>query len=446
MTTGVREPNPEKARDNSQPAHPDRRTGTDAFERNGRPSGSPVALERRLMRYLLEKLGSPPIKIQFWDGTEVAASKSSETIGALKIRNRQTLWRLAIDPAFQIGESYANGTLEVEGDLLRLLEAVHRTQQSPGGVQLDTGTLASRFRRRIHNIPERSRENIHQHYDIGNDFYRLWLDAEMAYTCAYFKNRNVSLEQAQIDKFDHVCRKLQLEPGQTVVEAGCGWGGFALHMARECGVVVRAYNISQEQVAFARRRAREAGLEDRVEFVLDDWRNISGRYDAFVSVGMLEHIGVKNYRLLGDVIQRSLVPRGRGLIHSIGTNQPRPMNVWIERRIFPGAQPPSLGQMMDIFEGNDFSIQDVENLRLHYALTLKHWWERFEQSADRVLEMFDERFVRMWRLYLASSTSAFESGWLQLFQVSFTHGSNNNLACTREHLYADQRPETFPPL
>jgi cyclopropane-fatty-acyl-phospholipid synthase len=206
-------------------------------------------------------------------------------------------------------------------------------------------------------------------------------------------------------------------------------------MARRHGVRVRAYNISREQVAYARERAREENLEDRVEYVLDDYRNIRGKFDVFVSVGMLEHVGPGDYPVLGKVIDKTLKPRGRGLIHSIGRNWPRPINAWIERRIFPGAYPPTLHEMMAIFEGRRFSVLDVENLRLHYALTLGEWLQRFEQNAERVEEMMDRNFVRAWRLYLSGSKAAFTSGQLQLFQVVFAREQNNDIPWSRGHQY-----------
>jgi cyclopropane-fatty-acyl-phospholipid synthase len=281
----------------------------------------------------------------------------------------------------------------------------------------------------------KSRDNIHHHYDIGNDFYRRWLDDQLVYTCAYFPEPALTLEAAQIAKMDHVCRKLRLQPGQTVLEAGSGWGALAMHMARHYGVNVRAFNISHEQIMLARDHARREGLDDRVEFVEDDWRNIRESCDVFVSVGMLEHVGRKNYRRLGAVIDRCLKPNGIGLIHSIGQNYSRPFNSWIERRIFPGAYPPTLREMMDVFEPRDFSILDVENLRLHYAKTLRHWLERFERSSGVVREEFGDRFVRMWRLYLAGSVAAFESGSMQLFQVLFARGSNHQIPRTRDDVY-----------
>jgi cyclopropane-fatty-acyl-phospholipid synthase len=220
-----------------------------------------------------------------------------------------------------------------------------------------------------------------------------------------------------------------------VVEAGCGWGSFALHMAQRYGARVRAFNISKEQIAFARERAREQGLTGRVEFIEDDYRNITGRYDVFASIGMLEHVGKENYPELGRVARRALASGGRGLIHSIGRNYPAPLQPWIEKRIFPGAYPPSIAEMMQIFEPSNLSVLDVENIRLHYALTLREWLARYETAVHRVRTMFDEFFVRMWRLYLAGSVAAFETGTLQLFQVLFTTPENNRIPLTREFMY-----------
>jgi cyclopropane-fatty-acyl-phospholipid synthase len=231
---------------------------------------------------------------------------------------------------------------------------------------------------------------------------------------------------------------LRLRPGEKVVEAGCGWGGLALHMAKHYGVTVTAYNISREQIAFARQRAHAEGLDGQVEFIEDDYRNVRGEFDAFVSVGMLEHVGTDYYQELGMVIDRSLKENGRGLIHTIGLNYPRPLDTWTKRHIFPGACPPSLAQMMQIFEPFDFSILDIENLRLHYAKTLQHWLQRYEDNVDRVTEMVDSAFVRAWRLYLAGSHTAFKMGGMQLFQVVFTRAANNHIPWTRQYLYEAQ--------
>jgi cyclopropane-fatty-acyl-phospholipid synthase len=206
-------------------------------------------------------------------------------------------------------------------------------------------------------------------------------------------------------------------------------------MARRYGAHVRAYNLSHEQIQYARQRAQAEDLAGQVEFVEDDYRNIGGRYDAFVSVGMLEHVGRENYQRLGEVIHRCLTPDGRGLIHSIGRNRPARLDDWICRRVFPGAYPPALQEMMDIFQHRDFSVLDVENLRLHYAKTLEHWLAAYRAHEDRVAEMFDERFVRTWRLYLTGSIAGFTTGTLQLFQILFARGEVNELPWSREELY-----------
>jgi cyclopropane-fatty-acyl-phospholipid synthase len=291
------------------------------------------------------------------------------------------------------------------------------------------------------NTPRRSRDNVHHHYDLRTDFYQRWLDPELVYTCAYFPTPSATLEEAQFAKMDHVCRKLQLQPGETVAEAGCGWGALALHMARHYGVRVKAFNLSHEQIVFARQRARQEGLSQQVEFVEDDYRNIAGRFDAFVSIGMLEHVGLSQYAELGRVIHRSISSSGRGLLHFIGRNYPAPLSAWIRKRIFPGAYPPTLRQAIELLEPWDFSVCDVENLRLHYAKTLEHWLARFEHSSEQLTEMFDDRFVRTWRIYLAGSLVAFRVGTMQLFQVTFAGSQCRRIPWTRAYLYQAGQPQ-----
>ena len=397
------------------------------------PAGTP-SVEGRLLARLLEYLGNPPLEFILWTGERIAPPGAA-IVARVRVSNRATLLGILADPQVRFPDAYTEGRLEIEGDLLQLLETVYHSGRS-GPQPSPVRRLVERLRRPHVNTLSGSRENIHHHYDIGNDFYSLWLGETMAYTCAYYPAPTSTLDEAQTAKMHHVCRKLRLRPGETVVEAGCGWGALALHMAQHYGVKVRAFNISHEQVAFARARAASLGLSSQVEYVEDDYRNISGRYDAFMSVGMLEHVGVANYAALGGVIARSIGSNGRGLIHSIGRNRPALLQPWIEKRIFPGAYPPSLAEMMQIFEPWDFSVLDVENLRLHYAQTLRDWLALFETASGRVREMFDEKFVRMWRMYLAGSIAGFTTGALQLFQVVFAPRDNNDVPMTREHLYA----------
>jgi cyclopropane-fatty-acyl-phospholipid synthase len=392
-------------------------------------------LDRFMAHRLLAMIGAPHIRLRLWDGAEFPAGQNPAR-PLVWFKDRKAFYTALRRPELNWGDLYGAGRIEVEGDLPTLLERVYLGLERDRPQRRLSKTLALLQGQRRRNTRRRAADNIHYHYDIGNDFYALWLDTEaMQYTCAYYPDPAMSLEQAQLAKLHHVCRKLQLRPGDTVIEAGCGWGGLARFMARHYGARVKAYNISREQIRFAREKAREEGLSDRVEYVLDDYRNISGHCDVFVSVGMLEHVGPRHYGTLGQVVRQCLKPGGRGLVHSIGRNRPKPLNPWIERRIFPGAYPPTLREAMAIFEPNGLSVLDVENLRLHYALTLRDWLQRYEQHFDEVCAMLDEPFARAWRLYLAGSMAAFTTGQLQLFQFLVTHEANNALPWSRAHLY-----------
>jgi cyclopropane-fatty-acyl-phospholipid synthase len=363
-----------------------------------------------------------PIRFVLWDGFELP-SPSGAPVATMLFKERSALYGWMWDPELNFGETYMAGLVDIQGDLLALLEAIYRAFSRP---------RRPWYLWQKSNDTRAARENVHHHYDIGNDFYRLWLDEEMVYTCAYFPTLDASLEEAQTAKLDLVCRKLDLKPGERVVEAGCGWGSLALFMARHYGVRVRAFNISSEQIAYARERAAAEGLTDRVEFIQDDYRHVQGAYDAFVSIGMLEHVGAADYPTLGRVIDRTLTPNGRGLLHFIGRDQPAPLSPWIRKRIFPGAYAPTLPEVFErVLEPYSLSVLDVHNLRWHYAKTLEHWRVRFEDASRQAQSMFDERFVRAWRLYLTGSQASFSTGWLQLFQVLFERGHTPAAPWTR---------------
>jgi cyclopropane-fatty-acyl-phospholipid synthase len=390
---------------------------------------APVAstmLDHWALTCIRRMVPSACVRFRLWDGVESVPLSTSDTqiVGTIVFKNRRALFSWLWDPDLYFGETYMFGAADIRGDLTAVLVEIYRAL---GRETRQSWRLWPRS-----NDERAARENVHRHYDLGNAFYQRWLDREMAYTCAYFPTPEATLEEAQLAKMDRVCRKLALRPGERVVEAGCGWGGFALYMARHYGVTVRALNVSGEQIAYARERARAEQLDDRVEFVEDDYRNVRGRYDVFVSVGMLEHVGAADFPTLSAVIDRSLTDAGRGLLHFIGRNRPSPLNPWIRRRIFPGAYPPTLAEVCEhVLAPCDLSVTDVENLRLHYAATLEHWRARFESAADDVATMFDEAFVRAWRLYLAGSQAAFITGSMQLFQVVFARGRSNAIPWTR---------------
>ena len=401
-------------------------------------------LERRLVRKLLDQMGQPAFCIVLWNGETFngkgIAKANSLPRARVTIKNRRTLWKIIFDPEMQFPEAYASGQVELEGDLIDFLEEFYRARHSaPANKSLLRRCLASgtnALRRLLQkNSIHGSKANIHHHYDIGNDFYRIWLDRQMLYSCAYFPSRDVSLEDAQVAKMDHICRKLELRRDESVFDVGGGWGALSIHMAKHYGVKVKAFNISEEQLDYSRLRLKAEGLGSRVEFINDDYRNISGRFDAFVLVGMLEHVGSRYYQEFGSVLDRCLDTNGRGLMHSIGQNQPIECNSWIRRRIFPGGYMPSLRQMLEIWEPFGMSILDVENLRLHYAKTLRHWLYRFNAAENKMLRKFDADFVRTWRMYLSGSAAAFESGALQLFQVLFARPGINDRRWTRAEMY-----------
>lgn len=397
----------------------------------------------RINRWLLSTLRKAvaPAHVQVTLGAETGPRpEASEAVPRIRIRDRRTLVSLLMNPQIAFGDAYSEGRVEIEGNLVRVLEDLYRIPRSAASVASNAVThLASRWLTWAQtNSLRGSRSNIHRHYDLSNDFYRQWLDSKMVYTCAYFPDPHDSLEKAQEAKLDLVCRKLWLQPGERVVEAGCGWGALALHMARRYGVRVRAFNISREQLAFARERAQAEGLASRVEFIEDDYRNIREKADVFVSIGMLEHVGRSRLKDFSGVIQRTMGETGRGLLHFIGRNYPRPLSAWIRHRIFPGGYCPSLREAIEIFEPHDFSVLDVENLRFHYARTLECWLTRYERAYAVVERQFGPVFARMWRLYLAGSIAAFTTGTLQLFQVAFAGSQCRTQPWTREHLYKSE--------
>lgn len=394
-------------------------------------------LESRIIRWFMLRAGNPRVSVKMWNGEEFCLA-DGRPVACLEFRDRRTLYELLTSTSVGFGECYARGLIEVHGDFVAFADEITRavTEKNRGRYRFHQfNSLLASLRS---NTLTRALRNVQHHYDLGNDFYRLWLDPRMLYTCAYYETPDATLEQAQLSKMDHVCRKLKLREGMEVIEAGCGWGSLAMHMVEHYGVRVTAYNNSAEQVAYAKREADRRGLDaSRLTFVQDDYRNVDRRCDAFVSVGMLEHVGRRNYRKLGALIRRCLKPGGIGLIHSIGRSRPGPVDAWIARYIFPGGYIPSLGEMAAIFEPQEFSVLDVENLRLHYARTCRDWLANFERVRSEVADMYDEEFVRSWRLYLAGSSAGFHTGTLQLYQVLFAPPGNNNVPWTRRYQYDD---------
>ena len=292
----------------------------------------------------------------------------------------------------------------------------------------------------------RASRNVQHHYDIDHRLYELFLDEDMQYSCAYWREGVTSLDQAQRDKKRHIAKKLLLEPGMEVLDIGCGWGGLALTLARDYGVRVTGVTLSNDQYQTSLKRAQEAGLSDRVTFKLLDYRNEPGSYDRIVSVGMFEHVGRRSYGEFFAQIDRLLKPDGVALLHTIGRMvAPTPINAWMEKYIFPGAYLPSLSQLTPHLEQRGLWLTDFEMLRLHYAKTLKAWDDRFQARRQEIAEMFDERFCRMWEFYLQLCEVAFRRRTLVVFQLQLAK-QFGALPATREYIYTENLAADEPAL
>ena len=326
--------------------------------------------------------------------------------------------------------------VEVEGDWDALLALGMRSALNGVSLPLATRLRFGLQRLRARDTRRRARSNIARHYDLGDEFYRLWLDEGLTYSCATFRSPEDSLEEAQAAKLDLICRKLRLEPGQRLLDVGCGWGSLIVHAARHYGVHAVGCTLSRNQAALAEERIRKAGLEDRVQVRLCDYRELSGRFDRWVSVGMLEHVGRAFLPRFARNIRRRLRPGGLGLLHFIGKDRAGPGDPWTLTYIFPGAYLPSLPEVLGAMGRFGLCTLDVENLRAHYPLTLDRWRERFERQVREIRHAYGERFVRMWRLYLVASAASFRYGECRVFQVLFGHGSEAALPLAREHRFA----------
>ncbi len=376
--------------------------------------------------------------------TVISPDGSRETFGtggkALTIRlaDRRVAFDLAKNPRLGLGEAYMDGRLTIEDgnilDLVQLITSNNRWEKGGQGRKLlgrGKNRLKSLFRR---NPAKRARSNVAHHYDIGNALYRLFLDDDLQYSCAYFTNPANSLEQAQSDKKAHIAAKLALKPGQRVLDIGCGWGGTALYLHAKCGVDVLGITLSQEQLKVARRRAEEAGVADHVKFELIDYRAVEGRFDRIVSIGMFEHVGAAHYDEFFAKCRDLLADDGVMLLHTIGkfgkASAPDPFT---DKYIFPGYHLPSLSQMAAASEKARLITTDVEMLRLHYAYTLRHWLKRTEAAHDRIVVMYDERFFRMWQYYLAGGIVGFENGTMCNYQLQYIR-DRRALPITRDYL------------
>jgi cyclopropane-fatty-acyl-phospholipid synthase len=377
--------------------------------------------------------------------TVIDAAGASETFGSgeprvtIRVKDRATEAKVLFHPKLYIGESYMDGKLDIEdGTLYDFLDICGRNslrlESHPvWGVFEEIGRILRPLQ--TYNPVSRARRNVAHHYDLSGELYDHFLDQDRQYSCAYFTHPNESLEQAQANKKRHLAAKLRLtEPGLDVLDIGCGWGGLGLHLAEEAGATVTGITLSEEQVKTARDRARSASLDERVQFRLEDYRNLSGRYDRIVSVGMFEHVGTRHYREFFRRIRELLIEDGVAVLHAIGRmSPPGGTNAWLRKYIFPGGYTPALSEVMKAIEREGLWVTDIEILRLHYAETLRHWRERFARNRDRVKEIYDERFCRMWEFYLAGCEISFRYMAHMVFQIQLTR-RQDAVPLTRDYI------------
>ena len=370
--------------------------------------------------------------VKFWDGDEV---KVGENDPLFKIILKKPIPKKDIltSTTLAFGEAYMNGDLEVEGDFLLMLNAVLKYKDK---FTTDFKGLPKIFSNLTST--KKQKEEVTYHYDIGNDFYKLWLDDTLSYSCAYFKNENESLGEAQLNKIHHLLKKLNLREGITLLDIGCGWGALLIEAAKLYKIKGLGITLSEEQFKAFKERIEKENLQDYLQVKLMDYRELekSGLlFDRVVSVGMLEHVGRSNYDLFMKCVSKVLKKEGVFVLHYISGLYESEGDAWIKKYIFPGGVIPTLREIISLSADYKFYTVDVESLRMHYYKTLIKWAENFEKNTDKVREMFDEKFVRMWRMYLYSCAACFYTGVIDLHQIVFTKGVNNSLPLTREYLY-----------
>ena len=355
------------------------------------------------------------------------------------IRKPGTMRKILLNPAANLGETYMDQGWDVEdGELVDLLTILRTNLESNvanrslAAMLGPVGTLVNSW-----NTVRASLDNVRHHYNLDESLFRAFLDRNMHYSCAYFREADMSLEAAQIAKSEHIRHKLRLAPGARVLDIGSGWGSLAMHLAERADADVVGLTLSSEQARAARTEAERRGLSGRVEFRLEDYRQHCGQYDAIVSVGMFEHVGRRNFRRFFDQVRALLAPDGVAMIHTIGhTRPPMPTNAWIARHIFPGGYIPAASEIMQAIERSALVLSDVEVWRRHYASTLREWNRRFQASRETFRESHGERFCRMWEFYLTVCATAFEIGGLVVYQLQLAH-TNDVVPLTRDYLYTD---------
>ncbi len=383
-------------------------------------------LEYKLSQLFEKTVKTGSLEVAYPSGTVKTYGDGTRAPLRIRFVDDDALKKLYSDPELQFPELYMHGKMVIEeGDIYDLLmisklnHSKKRFISPPAAARTAMRILDRKLKRSI--LPEAAQRNVAHHYDLDEKLFRLFLDKDMQYSCAYFENGDETLEEAQLKKKRHIAAKMRLKEGMRVLDIGCGWGGMGLYLAKTTGAHVTGVSLSEEQVRVANQRAADAGLSDLAQFKLLDYRKVTGEFDRIVSVGMFEHVGLRHYEEFFRTAKNLMTPEGLFLLHSIVRVKPNRYNApFIEKYIFPQGQIPSLTETLGPVEKNGLMVKDIEILTYHYADTILEWRERFRANKDKVLELYDETFYRMWNIYLTSSEIHYRHGRLCNFQIQFT--------------------------
>lgn len=384
--------------------------------------------KKALDKLLLCNSFSDPFQVKFWDGEVISYGEGPPRF-IIYFNTPIAATDLLMDPFITLGEGYMRADIEIDGDLQEIIQSMYNNKNS-------FLNQRKKSRKVLANTVKDSKKNVYHHYDIGNDFYQLWLDESMTYSCAYFRTLEDTLAQAQNNKIRHILKKLYLQEGQTLLDIGCGWGDLILTAAELYKTKALGITLSTEQLTKVKERIRDRGLEDLVDVQIADYRELKGmEFDRIVSVGMLEHVGKDNLKDYFSAVDRLLKDGGVSLLHTITRREEKRSNSWLTKYIFPGGYLPSVQELVYLLSNYGFHLLDTESLRRHYARTLELWANNFENAIADIRKIKDETFIRMWRLYLNASAVSFRCGDIDIHQFLLTKGINDDLPWTRDYMY-----------